>query len=90
MVINLAMMRIKNVLLHPRLSNDPTIVDNGRMGSYFRDKKRTFQGIVWGRFKRPGVPMLECVTGQAFHHPPSDLAMSTSPPTWTLGCYGKP
>ncbi len=90
MVIDLAMMQIKNVLPHPRSLDDATVVHNGRTGSYFRDMKRTFQGIVWGRFKCPGVPMLECVTGQAFHRPPSDLAMLMSPPTWTLGCYGKP
>jgi hypothetical protein len=67
-----AMMRVKNVLPHPRSSDNATDVDNVWTGSYFRDKKRTFQGIVWGRFKCPGVPMSECVTGQAFHHPPSD------------------
>ncbi len=65
--IGTAMMRIKNVLPHPRLSDNATNVDNGRTGPYFHDKKRTFQGILWGRFERPGVPMLECVTGQAFH-----------------------
>ncbi len=65
--VGTAMMRIKNVLLHPRLSDDATDVDNDWTGSYFHNKKCTFQGIVWGRFKPPGVPMLECVTGQAFH-----------------------
>ncbi len=59
--VSTAMMRIKNILLHPRSSDDATDVNNDRMGSYFRNKKRTFQGIVWGRFKRPGMPMSECV-----------------------------
>jgi hypothetical protein len=67
--VGTAMMQIKNILLHPRLLDDTTDVDNDRTGSYFRDKKHILQGIVWGRFKRPGVPMLECVTGQAFHRP---------------------
>jgi hypothetical protein len=59
--VGTAMMRIKNVLPHPRSSEDATDVNNDRTGSYFRDKKHTFQGIVWGRFKRPGMPMSECV-----------------------------
>jgi hypothetical protein len=67
--VGTAMMLIKNILPHPRSSDDVTNVDIGRTGSYFRDKKRTFQGIVWGRFKRPGMPMLESITGQASHCP---------------------
>ncbi len=59
--VSTAMMRIKNVLPHPRSLDDATDVDNDRMGSYLRDKKHTFQGIILGRFKCPGVPMSECV-----------------------------
>jgi hypothetical protein len=59
--VSTAKMRMKNVLLHPRSLDDATDVNNDRTGSYFCDKKRTFQGILWGRFKRPGGPMLECV-----------------------------
>jgi hypothetical protein len=88
--IGTAMMRIKNVLPHPRSSDNATDIDNGRTGSYFHDKKHTFQGIVWGTFKRPGMPMLECVNRQAFHCPPSNRARLTSPPTWTSGRCRKP
>jgi hypothetical protein len=88
--VGTAMMQIKNILPHPRSLDNATNVNNGRMGSYFRDKKHTFQGIVWGRFKRPGMPISECVTRQAFHRVPSNRARLTSPPTWTLGRCGKP
>jgi hypothetical protein len=88
--VGTAMMRIKNVLTHPRSFDNATDVDNGRTGPYFYDKKRTFQGIIWGSLERPGVPILECVTGQAFHCPPSDRAKPMSPPTWTSGRCGKP
>lgn len=35
--------------------------------SYFDDKKRKFQVVIKGRFKEEGIPMAECVTGQAFN-----------------------
>jgi hypothetical protein len=65
--VGMAMMQIKNVLPHPRLSDNATNINNGRTGSYFHNKKRTFQGIIRGRFNCPGVPMSECITGQAFY-----------------------
>jgi hypothetical protein len=47
---------------------------------YFDGKKRTFQVVVAGKFKR-AVPMKECVTGQAFDRPagqlPNRLAVNT-------------
>ena len=42
--------------------------DKTDSSSYFDNKKRTFQGIVRGRFKFP-IQMSECVTGQTFDHP---------------------
>jgi hypothetical protein len=33
-------------------------------GSYFDGKKRKFQAVIQGRFKKP-LPMSQCVTGQA-------------------------
>jgi hypothetical protein len=79
--VGTAMMRIKKARAPPRSpdgdANDPAAVDgdvdaDGGTSSgsyYFRDKKRTFQGVVRGRFKLRGVPMSECVTGQVFHRP---------------------
>ena len=82
--VGTAMMRIKNDRAPPPRwspdgdANDPTAVDgdvdadDGGTSSgsyYFHDKKRTFQGVVRGRFKLRGVPMSECVTGQVFHRP---------------------
>jgi hypothetical protein len=85
--VGTAMMQIKNVLPHPRSSEDATNVDNNRTGSYFRDKKRTFQGIIWGRFKRPGVPMLECICprGSSLGRRCQSFAASrpSSRPAWT-------
>lgn len=40
---------------------------------YFDGKKRQFQVIVKGRFKRENIPMSECVTGQAFDRPAGKL-----------------
>lgn len=75
--IGTAMLRIKNVyapLKNSRKSdhtnNDETAID---APSYFHSKKRTFQGIVRGRFKTPGIPMSECVTGQVFSKPAGRL-----------------
>jgi len=34
--------------------------------SYFDGKKRKFQVVIKGRFKREGISMADCVTGQAF------------------------
>jgi len=39
---------------------------------YFHKKKRTFQAIIRGRFKRT-IPMAECVTGQMFARPAKHL-----------------
>ena len=36
--------------------------------SYFDGKKRQFQVVVKGRFRKEGIPMSECVTGQVFDH----------------------
>ena len=40
---------------------------------YFDGKKRQFQVIINGRFKKDDVPMNECVTGQAFDRPAGKL-----------------
>ena len=40
---------------------------------YFDGKKRQFQVIVKGRFKKDNIPMSECVTGQAFDRPAGKL-----------------
>lgn len=40
--------------------------------NYFEKKKRTFQAIIRGRFKRR-IPMSECVTGQMFTRPAGAL-----------------
>ncbi len=40
--------------------------------NYFDNKKRTFQAIIRGRFKKR-IPMSECVTGQMFTRPAGTL-----------------
>ena len=40
---------------------------------YFHKRKRTCQAIVHGKFKRPNIPMSECITGQMFHRPAGKL-----------------
>lgn len=68
--IGTAMIRIKNAVApHPSGSNS----NNNVTSSYFDGRKRTFQGIVRGRFKVPGIPMSECVTGQVFDYPAGTL-----------------
>jgi len=42
-------------------------------GNYFHKRKRTFQAIVRGHFKRPNTPMSECITGQIFNKPAGKL-----------------
>ena len=74
--IGTAMLRIKNI---STLNDEDTISDLNDNNidtitkSYFHNKKRTFQGIVRGRFKVPDIPMSECVTGQVFNHPAGHL-----------------
>lgn len=36
---------------------------------YFNKRKRTFQATIKGRFKQPGIPISECITGQTFYRP---------------------
>ncbi len=65
-----------------RLKNAPRSESNGNVGdgsgndlpspNYFDSKKRTFQAIIRGRFKRR-IPMSECVTGQNFSRPAGAL-----------------
>ena len=52
---------------------------NGSTRSYFGNRKRTFQGIVRGRFKRSDIAMQHCVTGQVFQREPGNL-----PPKFVL------
>lgn len=66
------LLRVKNI--------SPVSVDSSRTihapnneDYYFSKKKRTFQATVKGRFKQPGIPMSECVTGQCFYRPAGDL-----------------
>mmetsp|Transcript_36790 Transcript_36790/g.82761 ORF Transcript_36790/g.82761 Transcript_36790/m.82761 type:complete len:459 (-) Transcript_36790:313-1689(-) len=60
--IGTAMLRIKKC---------PSLIDGdykGSPGSYFDGRKRTFQGVVRGRFKAE-ISMSETVTGQLFNRP---------------------
>ncbi|KAL7533285.1 hypothetical protein ACHAXR_005143 [Thalassiosira sp. AJA248-18] len=69
--IGTAMLRVKNVC--DPLNTDNNKAQHGSSSYYFHNRKRTFQGIVRGRFKSPGIPMSECVTGQVFNHPAGHL-----------------
>jgi len=72
--IGTTMLRIKNVCAPiKKLRSDKTHNNETDNSSYFHNKKRTFQGIVRGRFKTPGIPMSECITGQVFNHPAGHL-----------------
>ncbi|KAL7544589.1 hypothetical protein ACHAWF_007966 [Thalassiosira exigua] len=69
--VGTAMLRIRNVC--DALVSRSSDADEGDTSSYFHNKKRTFQGVVRGRFKRPDIPMSECVTGQVFDRPAGHL-----------------
>lgn len=69
--IGTAMLRIKNVC-DALSSNNNSDIDETK-ANYFDDRKRTFQGIVRGRFKVPNIPISECITGQIFNHPAGNL-----------------
>lgn len=62
------LMRIQDV--QPAKTTVPLAED-----SYFDGKKRKFQTIVKGKFKKP-LPMNECVTGQTFDRPAGRLPAS--------------
>lgn len=73
--IGTAMLRIKNICppLQRAARQSTNNESEASSTTYFDKKKRTFQGIVKGRFKMPGIPMSECVTGQIFNHPAGHL-----------------
>jgi hypothetical protein len=52
-------------------------------GSYFDGKKRKFQAVVQGTFKK-ALPMSQCVTGQAFDRPAGKL-----PARWIVTAFIK-
>lgn len=66
-----AMLRIENAKppLPPSAEDETT---DPTTSSYFDGRKRTFQGVVRGRFKEP-TSMSECVTGQVFDRPAGNL-----------------
>ena len=70
--IGTAMVRIKNVCDALSSNNNSDDSDETK-ANYFDDRKRTFQGIVRGRFKVPNIPISECITGQIFNHPAGNL-----------------
>ncbi len=52
-----------------RLKNAPTSTSEYLCDDdYFRDRKRTFQAVIRGRFKKR-IPVSECMTGQLFNRP---------------------
>ena len=73
--IGTAMLRTKNICppLQRAARQSTNNESEASSTTYFDKKKRTFQGIVKGRFKMPGIPMSECVTGQIFNHPAGHL-----------------
>eukprot|EP00977_Amphora_coffeiformis_P016994 scaffold5385_cov152-Amphora_coffeaeformis.AAC.4 len=54
---------------------DTTAEQSSSSSSYFDGKKRKFQAIVKGKFKKP-LPINECVTGQIFDRPAGKLPAS--------------
>lgn len=48
------------------------LVDQCHENDYFANKKRKFQAIIKGRFKKP-LSMSQCVTGQVFERPAGKL-----------------
>ena len=71
--IGTAMLRIKNVCDALNNQSDDNIDSDDSKANYFDNRKRTFQGIVRGRFKVPNIPISECITGQIFNHPAGNL-----------------
>ena len=69
---------VGSLLLRIKGAN-PVPKDTKKKVNYFDNRKRTFQGIVRGKFKRNDIAMQQCVTGQIFHHEPGNL-----PPKFVL------
>lgn len=65
--IGTVLMRIKGVPM------PESAVKYNTGGYYFKGRKRTFQAIVRGCFKRDDIPMSECITGQTFEKPAGHL-----------------
>ena len=53
----------------PRSGNKEATYSDANKHYYFNKKRRTFQAVVKGRFKKHGIPMSECITGQVFNRP---------------------
>lgn len=60
------LMRVAGAPTVDTQSLDPTDVAHDNKTSYFDGKKRKFQVVIKGRFRKPDIPMGECVTGQVF------------------------
>lgn len=71
--IGTACLRLKNARRSECNENAGDDSNNDHSSSnYFHNKKRTFQAIIRGRFKKR-IPMSECVTGQMFTRPAGAL-----------------
>ena len=52
-----------------RRSNGTTMQPYDDSFGFFNGKNRQYQCIISGRFKKDGIPMTECITGQMFSRP---------------------
>jgi hypothetical protein len=78
--IGTLLVRVKGAKPIRTTANDDTFIPNDKAHSgkelspyYFDGKKRQFQVMIKGRFKKDDIPMNECVTGQAFDRPAGKL-----------------
>ena len=76
------LLRIKQAPKHSNSNVADTTTENND-SSYFDGRKRKFQAVVRGRFKR-ALPMNDCVTGQVFERPAGKL-----PSVFLVGAFLK-
>ena len=66
---------------HGSRSNNKETAASGGATDYFRGKKRKFQALVKGKFKK-ALPVAQCVTGQTFDRPAGKL-----PAKWIVSSF---
>ena len=76
--IGTLLLRIKQAPVPPS-----TTTTKQNTTSYFDGKKRKFQAVIQGKFKK-SLPMSQCVTGQAFDRPAGRL-----PARWIVTAFIK-
>ena len=60
---------VGTILVRIRNSEGTTPENVNQESGYFAEVNRHYQAVIQGRFRKEGIPMVECVTGHIFSHP---------------------